>query len=288
MKSLKDIINNFQHSYDNLLKNQNLKKLKQGCYVYELEADTTITSEYILLMHFLGKIEIKLQEKMVKYILSKQNQEGGWPLFYDGETDLSASVKAYYALKLAGLDKNSREMIKAKKCILLKGGVEKVNVFTRITLALYGQITWSSIPFMPIEIMFFPNWFPFNIYKISYWSRTVLVPLLIIMRRKPIAQNPNRVFIKELFKNPKNHSGKIKLISKKNFLSRTFIYLDKLAIFIFSFFTKSLKDKCENFALKWILKRLNGLDGLGGIFPAMVNALISLTILDKNKYAPRD
>ena len=285
MKSLEDIINNFQNSYDNLLKNQNHKKLKQGCYVYELEADTTITSEYILLMHFLGKIEIKLQEKMVKYILSKQNQEGGWPLFYDGETDLSASVKAYYALKLAGLDENSREMIKAKKCILLKGGVEKVNVFTRITLALYGQITWSSIPFMPIEIMLFPNWFPFNIYKISYWSRTVLVPLLIIMRRKPIAQNPNRVFIKELFKNPKNHSGKIKLISKKNFLSRTFIYLDKLARFIFSFFTKGFKDKCENFALKWILKRLNGLDGLGGIFPAMVNALISLTILDKNKYA---
>ena len=285
MKSLKDIINNFQHSYDNLLKNQNHKKLKQGCYVYELEADTTITSEYILLMHFLGKIEIKLQEKMVKYILSKQNQEGGWPLFYDGETDLSASVKAYYALKLAGLDKNSREMIKAKKCILLKGGVEKVNVFTRITLALYGQITWSSIPFMPIEIMFFPNWFPFNIYKISYWSRTVLVPLLIIMRRKPIAQNPNRVFIKELFKNPKNHSGKIKLISKKKFLSKTFIYLDKLARFVFSFLTKGLKDKCENFALKWILKRLNGLDGLGGIFPAMVNALIALTILDKNKYA---
>ena len=142
---------------------------------------------------------------MVKYILSKQNKEGGWPLFYDGETDLSASVKAYYALKLAGLDKNSSEMVKAKKCILLNGGVEKANVFTRITLALYGQITWSSIPFMPIEIMLFPNWFPFNIYKISYWSRTVLVPLLIIMRRKPIAQNPNRVFIKELFKNPKNH-----------------------------------------------------------------------------------
>ena len=168
MKSLKDIIDNFQNSYGKLLKNQNRKRLKQGCYVYELEADTTITSEYILLMHFLGKIEIKLQEKMVKYILSKQNEEGGWPLFYDGETDLSASVKAYYALKLAGLDKNSSEMIKAKKCILLNGGVEKVNVFTRITLALYGQITWSSIPFMPIEIMLFPNWFPFNIYKISY------------------------------------------------------------------------------------------------------------------------
>ena len=124
-------------------------------------------------------------------------------------------------------------MIKAKNCILFKGGAEKVNVFTRITLALYGQITWNSIPFMPIEIMLFPNWFPFNIYKISYWSRTVLVPLLIIMRRKPIAQNPNRVFIKELFKNPKNHSGKVKLIAKKNLLSRIFIYLDKLAIFFF-------------------------------------------------------
>ena len=166
MSNLKDIINNFQHSFNNLLKHQKHKKLKQGCYVYELEADTTIPSEYILLMHFLGKIEIKLQEKIIKYILSKQNPEGGWPLFYDGEADLSASVKAYYALKLGGIDENSIEMIKARKCILLKGGLEKVNVFTRITLAIYGQISWSSIPFMPIEIMLFPNWFPFNIYKI--------------------------------------------------------------------------------------------------------------------------
>ncbi len=285
MNNLKDIINNFEHSYNNLLKNQNGKKHKQGCYVYELEADTTIPSEYILLMHFLGKIEIKLQDKIVKYILSKQNQEGGWPLYYDGETDLSASVKAYYALKLAGIDECSSVMIKAKNSILRKGGAERVNVFTRITLALYGQINWSSIPFMPIEIMLFPNWFPFNIYKISYWSRTVLVPLLIIMRRKPIAQNPNRIFIKELFKYPKNHAGKIKLISNKSFFSQIFIYLDKLARIVFPFLSRSFKVKCENFALKWILKRLNGLDGLGGIFPAMVNALIALTIVDKKKYS---
>ena len=202
MNSLNYLLNNFQKKFEKLLKNQQTHKLQEGCYVYELEADSTIPSEYILLMHFLGEIEIELQDKIVAYILNKQNDEGGWPLFFNGENDLSASVKAYYALKLSGLDENSDQMVKAKECILRMGGVEKVNVFTRITLALFGQISWDSIPCMPIEIIQFPRWFPFNIYKISYWSRTVLIPLLIIMRRKPIAQNPNKIFIKVVLPEP--------------------------------------------------------------------------------------
>ncbi len=284
MNNLNKLLKNFQNKFIKLLKNQKIHKHKQGCYVYELEADSTISSEYILLMHFLGEIKIELQEKIVTYILSKQNSEGGWPLFFNGETDLSASVKAYYALKLSGLDENSNQMVLAKKCILRMGGIEKVNVFTRITLALFGQITWESLPFMPIEIMKFPNWFPFNIYKISYWSRTVLVPLLIIMRRRPAAQNPNKISITELLIDQKNHSKRISLISKSDGLSKIFIYLDKIALIFFSFFTKKFKDKCETSALSWILKRLNGVDGLGGIFPAMVNALIVLRTIDNKKY----
>ncbi len=284
MDNLEIILKNFEKKFNALLVKQQKKKLKEGCYVYELEADSTIPSEYIMLMHYVGKINIKLQNKIVNYILSKQNLEGGWPLFFKGDSDLSASVKAYYALKLSGFNIKSSQMTKAKKCIIRMGGIEKVNVFTRISLAIFGQITWDSIPYMPIEIMKFPKWFPFNIYKISYWSRTVLVPLLIIMRRKPIASNPNKISITELFLDKKNHSQKIKLISKNNFLSKAFIYIDKIARIFFSFFSKKYKIHCEEIALKWIIKRLNGLDGLGGIFPAMVNSLIALKIVNEDKY----
>ena len=159
----------------------------------------TIPSEYILLMHFTGEINLKLEKKIASYIVKKQNTEGGWPLFHNGQTDLSASVKAYYALKLSGMSKNSPVLNKAKKCILDKGGANSVNVFTKISLALFNQISWKSIPFMPIEIIKFPKWFPFHIYKISYWSRTVLIPLLIIMHEKPVASNPNAIDIDELF-----------------------------------------------------------------------------------------
>ncbi len=284
MNNLKSILNSNSKVFDNLLKKQKSKKLKEGCYVYELEADTTIPSEYILLMHYLGDIDPSIQEKIVNYIITKQNSEGGWPLFFNGESDLSASLKAYYALKLAGLKKDSKVLIKARKCILKMGGIEKSNVFTKITLAVFGQITWDSIPFMPIEIMKFPNFFPFNINKISYWSRTVLVPLLIIMNRKPIASNPNQISIIELFNDQKSHNHKIKLVSREDDFSSFFIFLDTLARKIFPLIPGKFKHKCEQKALDWIINRLNGDDGLGGIFPAMVNSLIALLTIDKTKY----
>ena len=284
MHDLKRILNSSEKRISTLLKRQEANKLKEGCYVYELEADSTIPSEYILLMHYLGNINLDIQEKIVKYLLLKQNKDGGWPLFYDGNTDLSASVKAYYALKLSGLSTESKVMKKARKCILEKGGAEKVNGFTKISLALFSQITWDSIPLMPIEIMKFPNWFPFTIYKISYWSRTVLIPLLIIMHRKPIALNPSKISISELFLKKVNQKKKMNLISKEKFSSKLFIYLDSVARIIFPLFSQKFKAECENKALSWILERLNGEDGLGGIFPAMVNSLIAFHTVNKNKY----
>ncbi len=284
MNNLKSILNSSEKQFKKLLENQKSKKLKEGCYVYELEADSTISSEYILLMHYLGKINLKLQDKIVSYLLDKQNQSGGWPLFFDGETDLSASVKAYYALKLSGMNEKSKPIIKARKCIINLGGAENVNVFTKISLALFGQISWDSIPFMPIEIMKFPHWFPFNIYKISYWSRTVLVPLLLIMNRKPLASNPNKISISELFLDPENQRRKLDLVSKKKILSKFFIFLDHGARKLFPLFSKKYKKVCENMALNWTFERLNGEDGLGGIFPAMVNSLIAFHTVDKVKY----
>ncbi len=261
---------------------QNKNKLDEGCYVYELEADTTIPSELIILMHFRGEIDIKLQEKIKNYLLNKQDKKGGWPLFFDGEPNLSTSVKAYFALKLAGEKDNSKSMVRARKLIHKMGGAQNVNVFTKITLALFGQISWNTIPYMPPEIMRFPRWFPFTIYKISYWSRTVLIPLLIIMYKKPIANNPNVINIAELFTHkinniPSNGNNKLS--------SFFFLKIDKLARVIFPKFSKRFKESCIQDAYSWILKRLNGYDGLGGIFPAMVNSLIALEIDDRQRFS---
>ena len=283
MEKLSLLLETEKNKIEKLLKNQKNFKKNDGCYVYELEADVTIPSEYILLMHFKGKIEINIEKKIANYIISRQNKEGGWPLFHNGETDLSASVKAYYALKLSGLSENSKILLKAKECIIKNGGASNVNVFTKITLALFNQISWELIPFMPIEIIKFPKWFPFHIYKISYWSRTVLIPLLIIMHEKPIASNPNAIVIDELF----IKKGKIKKLKKKfnqSFLSGLFLFLEKLSKLIFPLLPKKIKEESKKDIINWIKPRLNGEDGLGGIFPAMVNALIAFKTLDETKF----
>ncbi len=157
--------------------------------------------------------------------------------FYNGETDLSASVKAYYALKLSGMNERSPVLSKAKKCIIEKGGANSVNVFTKISLALFNQIPWRSVPFMPIEIIKFPKWFPFHIYKISYWSRTVLIPLLIIMHEKPIASNPNAIDIDELFTNEIIKVKSDKSLGQR-FWSVLFYFLKRYVDYYFHFYQK--------------------------------------------------
>ncbi len=258
------------------------KKIKSdGHLVYELEADVTIPAEYILMMHFLGEIDLKIEEKIKNYILKIQNEEGGWPLFYNGESNLSATVKAYFALKLSGINQNNKNMTKARQFIINKGGAENSNVFTRILLCMFGEISWKTTPSMPIEIMNLPNWSPFSLQKISYWSRTVLVPLLIILHRKPIANNPTGRNISELFVNRRSEKM---FIDDKSFLSKIFYYVDKILKKTEVRFSKNNKEYCLNLAYDWICKRLNSRDGLGAIFPAMVNALVALTLHDSKKF----
>ena len=131
-----------------------------------------------------------------------QGEHGGWPLFHDGAFNLSASVKAYFALKALGDDPAAPHMVRAREAILAAGGAERSNVFTRIQLALFGQVPWRAAPVMPVEIMHLPRWFPFHLSKISYWSRTVIVPLLVLMALKPQARNPRGIGIPELFRTP--------------------------------------------------------------------------------------
>src|SRR5579863_915717 len=173
-----------------------------GHWLFELEADATIPAEYILLEHFLDRIEPQLEAKIGVHLRSIQGEHGGWPLFHDGAFDLSASVKAYYALKAIGDEQDAPHMAKARQAILAAGGAERTNVFTRAQLALFGQVPWRAVPVMPSQIMLLPEWFPFHLSKISYWSRTVVVPLMVLMAKRPLARNPRDVAIMELFRTP--------------------------------------------------------------------------------------
>jgi len=173
-----------------------------GHWVFELEADATIPAEYILLEHYLGRIQPELQQQIARFIRAAQGAHGGWPLFYGGDLDISCSVKAYFALKAVGDPVDAPHMARARAVILERGGARCCNVFTRITLALFGELPWRAVPVMPVEIMLLPGWSPFHIAKVSYWSRTVLVPLLVLMTMRPRARNPDRVGIGELFVEP--------------------------------------------------------------------------------------
>src|SRR6267154_722013 len=171
-----------------------------GHWVFELEADATIPAEYVLLRHYLAEpVDAALEAKIAAYLRRVQGDHGGWPLFHAGAFDMSASVKAYFALKMIGDDINAEHMKRARDSMLARGGAVKSNVFTRALLSLYGVVPWKSVPVMPVEIMLLPKWFPFHIDKISYWARTVIVPLLVLQALKPKAINPRGVTIDELF-----------------------------------------------------------------------------------------
>ncbi len=177
-----------------------------GHFVYELEADATIPAEYVLLEHYLDRIEPELEAKIGVYLRGIQGDSvqnpGGWPLFHNGKFDISASVKAYFALKALGDDPAAPHMLRAKNAILAAGGAERTNVFTRIQLALFGAVPWRACPVVPVELMLMPAWFPINMRKVSYWSRTVMTPLMVLTAKKPLARNPKNIRIDELFRTP--------------------------------------------------------------------------------------
>src|SRR5438552_8070647 len=136
-----------------------------------------------MMMHFLDEIDAGLETKIVNYLRARQAEHGGWPLYHGGDFDISCSIKAYYALKLAGDSPQAPHMQRARGAILKRGGAAKANVFTRIALALFGQLPWRAVPYIPVEIMLLPRWFPFHLDRVSYWSRTVMVPLFILCTR---------------------------------------------------------------------------------------------------------
>ena len=179
------------------------RQKNDGHWVFELEADATIPAEYVLLRHYLGEpVDAEIERKIAVYLRRIQGKHDGWPLFHDGDFDMSASVKAYFALKMIGDDIDAPHMKRAREAIRSRGGAEESNVFTRVLLSLFGVTTWRAVPVMPVEIMLLPKWFPFHLSKVSYWARTVIAPLLVLQCLKPKARNPKGIGIDELFLQP--------------------------------------------------------------------------------------
>ena len=280
---------NLTSNLDAVIKSAKNKLLEQqhenGHWVYELEADCTIPAEYILMNHFVGEIDNKTEEKIAQYLRDKQNEEGGWALYTGGNFDLSCSVKAYFALKLVGDNQHDEHMVRAKTMILNHGGAAHCNVFTRITMALFGQVPWRATPFIPAEVIILPKWFPFHIDKVSYWSRTVMVPLFILCTLKPTAVNPNGIDIRELFTTPPE--DELNYFKVTTALKRAFLLLDNTGRIIEKLVPEFVRRysirKCE----QWFLERMNDRHGIGGIFPAMVNVYESLVILGYPKEDPK-
>ena len=250
-----------------------------GHWVFELEADATIPAEYVLLEHFLDRIDAKLQAKIGVYLRDIQGAHGGWPLFHDGAFDMSASVKAYFALKAIGDDPDAPHMRRARDAILAAGGAERANVFTRAQLALFGQVPWRAVPVMPMEIMLLPQWFPFHLSKVSYWSRTVVVPLLVLMTKRPLARNPRGVHIAELFRTPPEDIRDWIRGPYRSRWGKFFRQVDQVLRAVTPWFPASGQRRSIDQAVAFVTGRLNGDDGLGGIYPAIANSVMMFDTL---------
>jgi squalene-hopene/tetraprenyl-beta-curcumene cyclase len=252
----------------------------EGYWCGELEADTTLESDYILLQTLLGTGNPERFQKCCNWILQHQNEDGGWGLYADAPSNISASVKAYFGLKLSGYKPDHPALVRARKKILEMGGVTEANTFTKIYLCFLGQYDYDAVPAIPPEIVLFPNWFWFNIYEISSWSRAILVPLSICYAKKPLKKIPAEHGVDELFVGGRDKS-RMRLHWSQNLVSwrNFFLVLDRMTHWFEAVHIRPLRWLALKRAEQWMLERFEMSDGLGAIFPSMLNAIIALRCL---------
>ncbi len=252
----------------------------EGYWCGELEADTTLESDYIFLHTLLGTRNEERFGKAIREIARHQNEDGGWPIYQGGPSNISASVKAYFAFKLCGHGPDEPALVKAREYILANGGVPAVNTFSKIYLCALGQYDYDAVPAIPPEIVLFPSWFWFNIYEISSWSRAILIPLSICYAKKPFRKIAPEQGIDELFPNGRLRSQlrlrwDDKLISWRNF----FLVLDRVTHMFERVHVRPLRWLALKKAEKWMLDRLEMSDGMGAIYPGILNSIIALRCL---------
>jgi len=264
----------------------------EGYWCGELEGDTILESEYILLLAWLGRNDTLEAHKAARYILSKQRPEGGWTLYPGGKLDVSSSVKAYFALKLTGHPASAEHMQRARQAILAHGGADAVNSFTRYYLALLGQISYEECPAVPPEFLLLPTWFPVNLYSISSWSRTILVPLSIMSAFRPVRSLAPRLGIRELFLQPPHRWPPLRCPGLKGGTGplswdRFFRVADGLWKWCQRHRLLPLRRRAIDAAARWMTERFAGSDGLGAIFPPIIWSIVALKCLGHDDDSPQ-
>src|SRR5689334_5838811 len=255
----------------------------EGYWVGELMVDATLVADMIAYHHWNGKVDVRWQRKAVNHILSMQLPDGGWNIYYGGPAEVNATIKCYFALKLAGLPVTDARMLRAREVALNLGGVPRMNTFSKLYLALLGLFPWKYVPTIPSEVILIGKWFHVNFWEMSNWSRAMLVPLAIINHFKPSRQLNNGFNIDELY--PEGfHERDLRLPRDPQWFTwrNFFLGLDRLHKFA-EWFARHNIHPFRKLALRkaeqWMLERFEGSDGLAAIFPAMLNSLIALKAL---------
>jgi squalene-hopene/tetraprenyl-beta-curcumene cyclase len=257
----------------------------EGYWVGELEADSTLESDYIYFLNVIGKADPVRVAKLANYVRSKQLPDGGWNIYPGGPSELNATCKAYFALKLAGDLPNEPHLAKARAVIHRLGGLERSNSYVRFYLALVGAVSWELVPAIPPEMMLLPNWFAMNIYEMSSWTRGIVIPMAILSALRPNWRVPESAHVDELFADPSHKAAAFdwsrQLISWKNFflaLDRGFKLYEKLP-------WKPLRQRALREAKQWMVEHMERSEGVAAIYPAMMNSIFALIALG---HAPED
>jgi squalene-hopene/tetraprenyl-beta-curcumene cyclase len=254
-------------------------QFEPGYWLGELEADSTLESDYIYYLHVLGKADPSRVAKLANYVRQKQLPDGGWSIYPGGPSELNATCKAYFALKLAGDNPESARMVQARETVLRLGGLERSNSYVRFYLAVAGALGWEMVPSILPEMMLLPNWFYLNIYEMSSWTRGIVIPMAILSALRPDWRLPERAHVDELFKDPAQKSAAFdwsdQLISWRNF----FLAADRAMKLYEKLPWKPLRQRALREAKSWLLEHLERSEGLAAIYPAMMNSIFALIAL---------
>jgi squalene-hopene/tetraprenyl-beta-curcumene cyclase len=252
---------------------------EEGYWLGELEADTTLESDYIYYLHVLGQAQPERIAKLANYVRRKQLDTGGWPIYPGGPSELNATTKAYFALKLAGDLPHAPHMVKARETVHRLGGLEHTNSYVRFYLALVGAVGWELVPAIPPELMLLPNWFYFNIYEMSSWTRGIVIPMAILSSLRPEFRLPEHARVDELFKDASQKTAAFhwsrQILSWKNI----FLAVDRGLKLYERLPWKPLRQKAIREAKQWMVEHLERTEGLAAIYPSMMNSIFALIAL---------
>jgi squalene-hopene/tetraprenyl-beta-curcumene cyclase len=279
-----DVSDAIARAQQNLLRQQH----EDGHWCGELVVDSTLCSDFVLFMHWLGEVDVTLQERCARHILKRQLPDGGWNVYFGGPSEINASVKGYFALKLAGYSPDLPFMRKARENILRLGGIPRMNTFSKLYLALLGQFPWKYLPTIPVEMILLPSWAPFHIYKMSSWSRAMLIPLAIINHFKPTRSLPGNKQLHELYPLGTEQSD-LRLRRSGRFWTwrNFFLRVNDVMKVLHPLRINPMRKRALEEAERWMLERIGeGSDGLAAVYPAMLNCMIALRVLGYPKDHP--